>query len=184
MTGHLVAPTEEKFLLPVQLQQRMGAIPAHRNPATSGLELFYQHQQVLTGLFFKNGAGDVDDVGLKDLHQGEVLEAEFDPLDAQEFLDFSSDLEINGEQVNPNGSGPAGQGGGEDHLAPTTTKIEKGLLRLEAGLLQDGTSCKVRRFAKAEVSKGSFSQRAGLEPDVQREETGKVVDPVLSFHLP
>jgi hypothetical protein len=76
LVNRFPTPAEQPGDARFQLQQRVLTGPAHRDPATTRLQLLDKRHEFFSGHLLKDRTGDVDDVGLKNLHKREVLQPE------------------------------------------------------------------------------------------------------------
>ena len=167
------------------LQQRVIRLPTHGNPATARLQLFHHGQQLGSRFRFEDGAGDVDHIRIKNLYQREVFHPELDlTLQAQMSAHLFGKANVGGQQFHPDGPGPKGQRRGKNHLAATTTQVQKRLPGPQAGLVKYLQSRKVGSLSKAKIPKGPLGQGPPLQPDIEGHKTWKVVDPHQDLYLP
>ena len=158
----------------------LGLTP-HAHPATPRLQLFHQHQQFIPGILGKDGAGHVDNVGLEELHQGEVLQHKFctatDPVG-----DLRAKANVSRQQVDPNSLGSKSAGGGKHHLAAPATQIEEALAFLQPGQPANLQSREIGRFSESKIRKRTVRQRSALQINIQRQKPERIKDPHESLH--
>jgi hypothetical protein len=128
----------------------MLGLPAHAHPATARLQLLDQNQQFFPGVLRKDGAGDVDDVGLEELHQGKVFQ-EKPGIASQASGDAASESDVGGQQIDPDCLRTETQGGGKDHLAAAAAQVIELFAFLQSGQPANLQARKVGRLAEAEV---------------------------------
>ena len=130
----------------------MVGLAADTDPAASRLQLLDQYQQFVPGFLRKDRAGDVDDVGLKQFHQGEVFQHKLSAA-TESAGDPRAKTYVGWQKVDPDGFGAKTQSSGKHHFSAPTAQVIEFLVLLEASQSANLQARKVRSLPEAEVRK-------------------------------